>query len=177
MPAPPHHYETHHSSMTRNRRDSTTVGPDRHHRTYGRATQDENQPRSNVKLPPADEEHDPSNHIVVPQGIFEEPASSSEFFYRYPPILFIQAGFPEKGVNVGKMASCRPPTLKGDEDLIFKEVVEREVKVQINWPGYPPFERRIKTLRGALPRGVMAAKVANMVLDFAAYLQVRLIDR
>jgi hypothetical protein len=82
-------------------------------------------------------------------------------------------GFPEIGMKVnsiGKDVTTILSLLSGSNDEVFKDVSEREVKVQIIWPGYAcrPFERRLKTQRGTLTRGVIAFKLSNMILDFAA---------
>ncbi|KAF8959517.1 hypothetical protein BDZ97DRAFT_1922865 [Flammula alnicola] len=153
---------------TRSRNNSSVLGPERHSRTYGRAGDPPAHSTtrvSNTGLDPVG----PSNLRLVPQRIFDEPTSSKSHHYRYAPITFQLRGFPEIGVKVAAILNERTPVLIGDADPVFHDVQEREVRVQILWPGYSKvlFEKRVKTLQGKMARGSVAVQLAIMVIDFA----------
>ncbi|KIM40504.1 hypothetical protein M413DRAFT_445955 [Hebeloma cylindrosporum] len=157
------------------RKKSVILSPERSNRKDRRESRDENHtaytitPLPKLEIAPVG----PSNHILVPQSKFAEPISSRSHVYRYPEVTFQMNGFPEIGMKVSSIIKESPSLLAGHNDEIFKDVPERELKVQIIWPGYTshPFEKRLKTQRGTLTRGVVAFKLANMVLDFAAEIQ------
>ena len=73
----------------------------------------------------------PCNHLLVPQGVFVEPASSRLHHFRYSDIVFKLAGFPDRGVKISSILNPRPALLEGWDEPILKDVTERELKVQI----------------------------------------------
>lgn len=72
----------------------------------------------------------PTNHVLVPQAVFKEPASSSDF--RYKNLTFERCGFPEPGIRVRDILS-RNFRLERAEELSFKKlhVSERIITLQI----------------------------------------------
>ncbi|KAF8150658.1 hypothetical protein B0H34DRAFT_678451 [Crassisporium funariophilum] len=164
---------TPHRTPTRARLPSNghgLVGPERHHRTHERSSRDEN---SHVITRPKRPTHGPSNHILIPQGLIPEPASSKDYYFRYPDINFRLANFPEFGVRVDAITRPHVPAIEGADDPVLKDVAERELKIQVVWPGYStlPFEKRIKTVKGSLSRHAVLVKLAHIMLDFSIHIK------
>jgi len=116
------------------RKKSVVLSPERPNRKDRRESRDENHathiisPLPKLELAPVG----PSNHIFVPQSKFAEPISSRSYVYRYPEVTFQMNGFPEIGMKVSSIVKDIPSTLlSGNNDEIFKDVAERELKVQI----------------------------------------------
>lgn len=82
------------------------------------------------------------------------------------------------------------PPIQGGKDQVLA-VRDREIKIKIlvgvppcasnlitnvsvQWPGYnsEPFEKRMKTHDGTVPRETLLMVLANTVLDFIAHIQV-----
>jgi hypothetical protein len=116
------------------RRKSVILSSERPNRKDRRESRHENHathiisPLPKLELAPVG----PSNHLFVPQSKFAEPISSQSHVYRYPEVTFQMNGFPEIGIKVSSIVKDIPSTLlSGNNDEIFKDVAERELKVQI----------------------------------------------
>jgi len=115
------------------RKKSAILSPERPNRKDRRESRDENHtthtitPLPKLELLPVG----PSNHIFVPQSKFIEPISSRSHVYRYPEVTFQMYGFLEIGMKVSSIVKQIPALLAGHNDEIFKDVAERELKVQI----------------------------------------------
>ncbi|KAL0579060.1 hypothetical protein V5O48_002953 [Marasmius crinis-equi] len=108
----------------------------------------------------------PSNHVIVPQLPFIESAKG-DVGVRQKSIPFQLASFPELGVRVSKGIK-QPLDLVGADDMVF-DCIGREysmIKFRIVWPGYPPFEKRLKTRELVASRAVVLSLVCKAINDF-----------
>ncbi|KAF9052464.1 hypothetical protein BDZ89DRAFT_428913 [Hymenopellis radicata] len=119
----------------------------------------------------------PTNHILVPQDtVFGEPTSYNRYQeHLFQPISFRAQGFHELGVKLTQILKQRSDPIDGGDDHVFENSGYREIKVKIQWPGYPhhPFEKRVKTHNCAITRATVCLILANMVLDFVMMLKDR----
>ncbi|KAK1231685.1 hypothetical protein PQX77_005171 [Marasmius sp. AFHP31] len=110
----------------------------------------------------------PSNHVIVPQLPFIESAKG-DVGVRQKSIPFQLAGFPELGVRVSKVLKAKESLdLIGGDDMVF-DCIGREysmIKFRIVWPGYQPFEKRLKTRELAASRGVVLSLVCRAIDEF-----------
>ena len=56
-----------------------------------------------------------TNDILIPQALFQEPASSRSDPHGYPDILFHVVNFPEVGVKVSALNRTKVPRLSGKD--------------------------------------------------------------
>ncbi|KAJ6513086.1 hypothetical protein C8R45DRAFT_1088167 [Mycena sanguinolenta] len=87
----------------------------------------------------------PADHIRVPQEACQEPLGYQRNDQRrLQPIMFKNKRSATPGMRIGEVDGEYCPILEGASDMVF-ESSYREAKVRILWPGYPPFEKRIRT--------------------------------
>ncbi|KAF8920372.1 hypothetical protein CPB85DRAFT_631375 [Mucidula mucida] len=119
----------------------------------------------------------PTNHILVPQDtVFGEPTSYDRYQeHLFKPISFRAQGFHELGVKLTQILKQRSDPIDGGEDPVFENSAYREIKIKIQWPGYPhhPFEKRMKTHNCSITRATVCLILTNMVIDFVMMLKDR----
>ncbi|KAF7374766.1 Peroxysomal citrate synthase [Mycena sanguinolenta] len=91
----------------------------------------------------------PADHIRVPQEAYQEPVMEPGYqrldHHCLQPIVFKNRRSATPGMRISEVDGEYCPTLEGGSDRIFEGFAYREVKIRILWPGYPPFEKRIRT--------------------------------
>ncbi|KAF8896415.1 hypothetical protein BD779DRAFT_1466370 [Infundibulicybe gibba] len=116
--------------------------------------------------------HGPTNHTRVPQDRYSETdgrtgKSYMDSKHRHKIITFQIANFPEVGVRVGDLLERESPLVVGCNDRVL-DLGDREIKIKILWPGYEPYEKRLKTHSGTLDRATLVALLGNMIYNFAS---------
>ncbi|KAJ7455319.1 hypothetical protein B0H11DRAFT_2067640 [Mycena galericulata] len=108
----------------------------------------------------------PADHVRVPQDAYQAPVSELGFqkidHHRIRPIMFKNRHSPTPGIRLRDIDGEYCAGLEGAEDRVFEGVFHyREAKIRILWPGYPPFEKRIRTQDGR--RGLLLMLVGTAV--------------
>ncbi|CAK5268455.1 unnamed protein product [Mycena citricolor] len=113
----------------------------------------------------------PLDHWRLPQEIYVDPIPpSGDIRYdnvRHAPIMFrtqraaASGGAP--GIRMNDIeGECSSLLEDGQTPVFDPSFSYREIRIRILWPGYPPFEKRVRTQHGA-HRTIFALNVCNVV--------------
>ncbi|KAJ7678955.1 hypothetical protein DFH06DRAFT_1465181 [Mycena polygramma] len=111
----------------------------------------------------------PEDHIRLPQKSHEEPVTDLGFqridHHRMQPIMFKHKRSSAPGIRLADInGECCPGLEGGSDRMVEMSGMYREAKIRILWPGYPPFEKRVRTQD--LTRGTLLVSVAAAVVSY-----------
>ncbi|KAJ7475983.1 hypothetical protein FB451DRAFT_1397355 [Mycena latifolia] len=111
----------------------------------------------------------PADHVRVPQEVFQEPVSE----LGYQRVDHHRRARAPLGIRLADVDGEVCPALEGPADRVFGDGCPyREIRLRVLWPGYPPFEKRVKPQDGR--RSLLLFLVANTVSSSMAAIMSRL---